>query len=75
MKQVLPFDDYDFYLCGPPPFMQVIYDGLTGIGVRDQRIHYESFGPATLLKHDAKPKHPPAKGSACNRLYGKGLYN
>ena len=62
LKSVLPFDDYDFYFCGPPPFMQSLYDGLTGLGVRDERIHYESFGPATVLKHDAKPKTLPAQG-------------
>ena len=62
LKRLLPFDDYDFYLCGPPPFMQALYDGLTEIGVRDERINYESFGPATVLKHDAAPKRPPAKG-------------
>ncbi len=44
--------------------MQAIYDGLTGIGVRDERIHYESFGPATVLKHDAAPKRRPAKGQS-----------
>jgi len=58
LKDVLSFDDYDFYLCGPPSFMQAIYDGLTGLGVRDERIHYESFGPATVLKHDALPSVP-----------------
>ena len=62
IKSLLPFDDYDFYLCGPAPFMQTIYDGLTGLGVRNERIHYESFGPATVLKHNAKPRHAPAKG-------------
>ena len=62
LKQVLPFDDYDFYLCGPPPFMQALYDGLIDIGVRDDRIHYESFGPATVLKHDAEPAQPPERG-------------
>jgi len=55
LKEILPFDDYDFYLCGPAPFMQSLYDGLTELGIRDERIHYESFGPATVLKHDAKP--------------------
>ncbi|GBF27695.1 flavohemoprotein [bacterium MnTg02] len=64
LKRLLPFDDYDFYLCGPPPFMQALYDGLTGLGVRDKRIHYESFGPATVLKHDAKPRLLPADGEA-----------
>ena len=50
LKQMLPFGDYDFYLCGPARFMKSLYDGLTGIGVREDRIHYESFGPATVLK-------------------------
>lgn len=50
LKSILPFDDYDFYLCGPGPFMQSLYEGLVDIGVRDERIHYESFGPAMVLK-------------------------
>jgi ferredoxin-NADP reductase/predicted pyridoxine 5'-phosphate oxidase superfamily flavin-nucleotide-binding protein len=56
VKAVLPLDDYDFYLCGPQPFMQSLYRGLTCLGVREERIHYESFGPATLLKSSAEPK-------------------
>ena len=56
LRDLLPFDDYDFYLCGPAPFMQATYDGLSGLGVRGERIHYESFGPATVLKHDAELK-------------------
>ncbi len=64
LKRLLPFDDHDFYLCGPPEFMQALYDGLTGLGVRDERIHYEAFGPATVLKHDARPRPPTAIGEA-----------
>jgi ferredoxin-NADP reductase/phenylpropionate dioxygenase-like ring-hydroxylating dioxygenase large terminal subunit len=56
LKQMLPFGDYDFYLCGPPPFMKSLYDGLTGIGVQEERIHYESFGPATVLKPERRPQ-------------------
>ncbi|MCP4329626.1 MAG: 2Fe-2S iron-sulfur cluster binding domain-containing protein [Alphaproteobacteria bacterium] len=63
MKSLLPFDDYDFYLCGPQPFMQELYDGLTALGVRDDRIHYESFGPATVLKHDGGPKRASPLGT------------
>ena len=51
LKSMLPLGDYEFYLCGPPPFMRAIYDGLIGLGVRDEQIRYESFGPATVLKH------------------------
>ena len=28
LKQLLPFDDFDFYLCGPGAFTQELYDGL-----------------------------------------------
>jgi Na+-transporting NADH:ubiquinone oxidoreductase subunit NqrF len=38
MKALLPLNDYDFYLCGPPPFMQSLFDGLTGIGAASASI-------------------------------------
>jgi ferredoxin-NADP reductase len=43
LKRVLPFDDYDFYLCGPSSFMQETYDGLRRLKIADERIHAESF--------------------------------
>ena len=49
IKEILPFDDYEFYLCGPPPFMKSIYEGLIGLNVSAERIHYEFFGPATVM--------------------------
>ena len=36
--------------------MKSLYDGLTEIGVREERIHYESFGPATVLKPERRPQ-------------------
>ena len=50
LKAVLPFDDYDFYLCGPPGFMQALYDGLRALNVPDGAIHLESFGPASVRR-------------------------
>ena len=60
LRQVLALDDYDFFLCGPPPFMQGIYDSLRRLGVSDARIFAESFGPAALrrapdVSADAQP--------------------
>ncbi|MEO1169427.1 MAG: pyridoxamine 5'-phosphate oxidase family protein [Pseudomonadota bacterium] len=55
LKNTLPFDDYDFYLCGPEGFMRSLFEGLTGLGVRPERIHYESFGPATIFGPSGKP--------------------
>lgn len=54
----LPFGDYEFYLCGPAAFMKSLYDGLTGTGVPVDRIFYESFGPATVLKPEARQDAP-----------------
>ena len=48
LRQILSLDDYDFFLCGPGPFMQGMYETLRGLGVRDARIFAEAFGPAAL---------------------------
>ena len=53
LKALLPFDDYEFYLCGPPAFLESLYEGLKELNVADERIHYEFFGPgATLLREE-----------------------
>jgi uncharacterized protein len=56
MQSLLCLDDYDVYLCGPPPFMQAMYQTLRGLGVVKDRIAYEFFGPATVLDTEVKPK-------------------
>ncbi|SIQ95011.1 Ferredoxin-NADP reductase [Rhizobium sp. RU20A] len=48
LQALLPLDDYEVYLCGPPPFMQALYALLLSLGVRKERIAYEFFGPASL---------------------------
>jgi uncharacterized protein len=68
LKALLPFDDHEFFLCGPPGFMQALYDGLRELGVRDERIQTEAFGPASLKRRPdgaataaaAPPPAPPA---------------
>lgn len=54
LKTILPFDDYDFYLCGPGAWIQGLYDDLTLLGVRDERIHLERFGPGSVVRQ-ARP--------------------
>src|ERR1035441_5841125 len=49
-KQLLPSNNYDYFLCGPGPFMNSITEGLTAWGVPEKNIHYEAFGPATVKK-------------------------
>ncbi len=55
LKQVLPFDDYDFFICGPPPFMRSLYCGLLSLGISESRIYYEFFGPGSMLTEESKP--------------------
>lgn len=50
LTRFLPFNDYDFYLCGPPAFTQALYDGLHRLNVSDARIHAEAFGPSSLIR-------------------------
>jgi uncharacterized protein len=61
LTQLSPMDGCDFYLCGPSEFMNTLYHGLTGNGVLPERIHYESFGPGTVLKPDL-PRKPSEDG-------------
>ncbi|REG49593.1 hypothetical protein B0G80_5977 [Paraburkholderia sp. BL6669N2] len=61
----LPFNDYDFYMCGPTGFMQSVYDGLRNLNVADNRIHAESFGPASLQRRREKAiDTQPARAAA-----------
>lgn len=64
MRKTLPFQIYDFYICGPTPMMKSIVPGLDDWGVPDQHIHFEAFGPASIerpnRKAAPKPKGPSA---------------
>jgi ferredoxin-NADP reductase/predicted pyridoxine 5'-phosphate oxidase superfamily flavin-nucleotide-binding protein len=65
LKSLLPFDDHEFFLCGPPGFMQALYDGLRDLGVRDARIQDEAFGPSSLKRRpDVAAAAPPAPAPA-----------
>ncbi len=55
LKQILPFDDYEFYMVGPTPFMRDLFAGLCAMGIDERRIRYEFFGPAEALRDPAKP--------------------
>jgi uncharacterized protein len=62
LSRFLTFNDYDFYLCGPAPFMQALYDGLRGYNIADNRIHAEAFGPSSLVRtRDATTAAAPAR--------------
>jgi ferredoxin-NADP reductase/ferredoxin len=63
LQSLLPLDDYEVYMCGPPPFMQAMYDLLLSLGLEKSRIAYEFFGPASLLS-PSKPKAEAGSGES-----------
>jgi hypothetical protein len=58
-KRVLKVNNFEFYVCGPPPMMESLTKGLAEWGVPEEHIHFEAFGPASVKKI-AKPE---TKGS------------
>jgi ferredoxin-NADP reductase/predicted pyridoxine 5'-phosphate oxidase superfamily flavin-nucleotide-binding protein len=71
LKARLPFDDYDFYLCGPDGFMQANYDGLKSLNVAEARIHAEAFGPSALKRAGGttKAELPPIAESTVRVVF------
>ena len=70
LKQVLSFDDYDFFLCGPTPFMRSLYCGLLSLGLSESRIHYEFFGPGSILSDESRPRSTTEGATAAAELSG-----
>jgi ferredoxin-NADP reductase len=54
-KQLLPSNNYEYYMCGPGPMMSSVTEGLKEWGVPDKHVHLEAFGPASVPKKN-KPK-------------------
>jgi ferredoxin-NADP reductase len=55
LKQILPSNNFEYYLCGNGAFMKDITDGLEAWGVPEKDVHFEAFGPATVEKKAAEP--------------------
>jgi nitric oxide dioxygenase len=49
LQDIIPDKDADYYMCGPVPFMKSIYRSLKEIGIDEEAVHYEFFGPNMKL--------------------------
>jgi len=54
----------EFYLCGPPAFMDALRAGIDALGVSPARVHTEVFGAEGsitpgVVAQAARPAHPP----------------
>jgi ferredoxin-NADP reductase len=54
-KELLPSNNFEYFLCGPGAFMESITEDLRRWGVPDDWVHFEAFGPASV-KRAAKPE-------------------
>lgn len=61
-KQLLPSNEYEFYVCGPPRLMEQMAHDLVEWGVAERRIHMEAFGPSSVTLTEKGLGHE--KGSA-----------
>ena len=52
LRSTLKLMRYQFYVCGPKPMMESLVPALEEWGVEPRDIYYESFGPATLIRHE-----------------------
>jgi ferredoxin-NADP reductase len=78
LRATLKLRRYQFYVCGPRPLMETLVPALEDWGVASDDIHYESFGPATLIRPDrsivpAEGIHEPAITVSFSRT-GKRLH-
>jgi len=69
LKELLPDNDMDFYLCGPPPFMHSLIKGLWEWDVPEHRIRFEVFGPDALMLEGARPKRRQKKKAVQEENY------
>lgn len=52
LEKNVPIKDADFYFCGPVPFMKAVNRSLKDLGVSDDRINFEFFGPMGNLEEE-----------------------
>jgi len=66
-KEVLPSNNFEYYICGPGPMMESVTTGLREWGVPDDHVHFEAFGPATVKKA-AKPEVKESAASGGHKV-------
>ncbi|MBN3725490.1 2Fe-2S iron-sulfur cluster-binding protein, partial [Burkholderia sp. Ac-20379] len=64
LRRLLPFDTYDFHICGPSAFMTEMVEGLRALEVPEARIHYEAFGPSSVPRRARTPVAAGAPATA-----------
>ena len=53
IREVLPSNNFQFYVCGPGGLMEPLVPALWAWGVPESDVHYEAFGPASVKRTSA----------------------
>jgi Na+-transporting NADH:ubiquinone oxidoreductase subunit NqrF len=48
VREVLPSNNFHFYMCGPGPMLASLLPSMLEWGVPESHAHYEAFGPTSL---------------------------
>jgi uncharacterized protein len=69
--QTLVSQDAEFFLCGSPPFMNAIREGLKQWGVPDNQVYFESFMKARAVTPSASVSPAPVLDERAEIVFAK----
>jgi Na+-transporting NADH:ubiquinone oxidoreductase subunit NqrF len=58
VREVLPSNNFQFYVCGPGPLMESLVPALWAWGVPESHVHFEAFGPASVKSTSRRIEAP-----------------
>ena len=61
IREVLPSNNFHFYLCGPGPMMEALVPQLVAWGVPESHVHFEAFGPASVQRMGKRQPTSPCE--------------
>ena len=63
LQAQLPPKSYHYFICGPTPMMENLVPALEDWGVKDNFIHFEAFGPASIKRRSSIEDKPNKVGA------------
>ncbi len=71
LKDLLPSNNFEFFICGPPKMMDDAAMHLAEWGVAKNRINYEAFGPPVKKKTEAPALTTASTASGLKITFGR----
>jgi len=73
LKSLLPFDDYEFYLCGPPPFMESMYESPSESGSLAEVLGDRAPVTVKFARSGIEATWEPSRGTLLDLAESEGL--